>query len=151
MGVFNWIEEGRSLNKRHLAMKNILKVVFVIIGTLIGAGFASGQEIYLFFFAYGIEGLIGIILSSLLMGVTIYKTLNIVHNFDVKNYKEYLEVFIRPKKEEKYFNASSKDTLPKRFVSTPNFIFLISLKIFFKPFVASCNILKTCRYRVVVF
>lgn len=31
-------------------MKNVLKVVFVIIGTLIGAGFASGQEVYLFFF-----------------------------------------------------------------------------------------------------
>ena len=32
-------------------MKNILKVVFVIIGTLIGAGFASGQEINTFFFS----------------------------------------------------------------------------------------------------
>lgn len=33
-------------------MKNVLKVVFVIIGTLIGAGFASGQEVYLFFFLW---------------------------------------------------------------------------------------------------
>ena len=30
-------------------MKDILKTIFVIIGTMIGAGFASGQEIYLFF------------------------------------------------------------------------------------------------------
>ena len=30
-------------------MKNISKVSFVIIGTMIGAGFASGQEIYAFF------------------------------------------------------------------------------------------------------
>ena len=29
-------------------MKNILKVVLVIIGTLIGAGFASGKEVYFF-------------------------------------------------------------------------------------------------------
>lgn len=29
-------------------MKNSLKVVFVIIGTLIGAGFASGKEVYIF-------------------------------------------------------------------------------------------------------
>ena len=36
--------------------KNIMKIVFVIIGTMIGAGFASGQEIYLFFFSYGLEG-----------------------------------------------------------------------------------------------
>ena len=34
--------------------KDIMKIVFVIIGTMIGAGFASGQEIYLFFFSYGI-------------------------------------------------------------------------------------------------
>ena len=34
-------------------MKETLKIVFVIIGTLIGAGFASGQEIYVFFYAYG--------------------------------------------------------------------------------------------------
>ena len=67
-------------------MKNIFKVVFVIIGTLIGAGFASGQEIYLFFFSYGIKGLNGIIVSSILMGITIYKTFNIVDKFNVKNY-----------------------------------------------------------------
>ena len=36
-------------------MKNVLKIVFVIIGTLIGAGFASGQEMYIFFFSYGLE------------------------------------------------------------------------------------------------
>ena len=33
-------------------MKNVLKVVFVIIGTLIGAGFASGQEVYFLFFLW---------------------------------------------------------------------------------------------------
>ena len=41
-------------------MKNILKIVFVIIATLIGAGFASGKEIYSFFFIYGIKGILGI-------------------------------------------------------------------------------------------
>ena len=55
----------------------ILKVVFVIIGTLIGAGFASGQEIYIFFFSYGVKGLMGIVVSSVLIGVTIYKTFKI--------------------------------------------------------------------------
>lgn len=34
-------------------LKNIYKTTFVIIGTIIGAGFASGQEIYLFFNRYG--------------------------------------------------------------------------------------------------
>ncbi len=34
-------------------VKNIYKTSFVIIGTIIGAGFASGQEIYTFFNRYG--------------------------------------------------------------------------------------------------
>lgn len=31
----------------------ILSCVFVIIGVIIGAGFASGKEIYTFFYIYG--------------------------------------------------------------------------------------------------
>lgn len=79
-------------------MSNIFKVVFVIIGTMIGAGFASGQEMYLFFFSYGLEGIIGIVISSFIMGFTIYKTLKIVNKYGVKNYKEFLEILI-PKSE----------------------------------------------------
>lgn len=36
-----------------LNIKNIINVSFVIIGTIIGAGFASGQEILSFFNIYG--------------------------------------------------------------------------------------------------
>ena len=35
------------------SIKNIYKITFVIVGTIIGAGFASGQEIYTFFNKYG--------------------------------------------------------------------------------------------------
>ena len=59
-------------------MKKILKIVFVIIGTLIGAGFASGQEIYSFFYVYGKKGIIGLILSALIMSIVIYKVLKII-------------------------------------------------------------------------
>ena len=79
-------------------MKNILKVVFVIIGTMIGAGFASGQEIYLFFFCHGIKGLIGILISSSIMGFVIYKTFQIVKKYKVSNYKEFLDVLIKNNK-----------------------------------------------------
>ena len=48
-------------------MKNIFKIIFVIIGTLIGAGFASGQEMYIFFYSYGINGLRRLILSSVFL------------------------------------------------------------------------------------
>ncbi len=82
----------------------MIKLVFVIIGTLIGAGFASGQEIYLFFFSYGEKGLIGIVISSILLGIVTYKSLNLIDKYNVGTYKEFLEVFIKPKIEEKYFN-----------------------------------------------
>ena len=57
-------------------MKDILKVVFVIIGTMIGAGFASGQEIWIFFNRYGNLGILGLILSISLSGFLIYKVFN---------------------------------------------------------------------------
>lgn len=76
-------------------MKDIFKVVFVIIGTMIGAGFASGQEVYLFFFSYGIKGLIGIIISSFIIGFVIYKTFQIVNKYGVNNYKDFLEILIK--------------------------------------------------------
>lgn len=85
-------------------MKNVFKIVFVIIGTLIGAGFASGQEIYVFFFSYGIKGFIGIIISSVGMGGLIYKTLGIINKYNINSYKDLLDILIKNKKENKYFN-----------------------------------------------
>ena len=78
-------------------MKNVFKIVFVIIGTLIGAGFASGQEIYVFFFSYGIKGFIGIIISSVGMGVLIYKTLGIINKYNINSYKDLLDILIKNK------------------------------------------------------
>ena len=75
-------------------MKNIFKIIFVIIGTMIGAGFASGQEMYLFFFSHGIQGLIGIFISGFIIGIVIYKTLQISQKYGVSNYKEFLTILI---------------------------------------------------------
>lgn len=72
-------------------MKNIGKVVFVIIGTLIGAGFASGKEIYLFFGQYQNYGKIGIVLSGILTGVIINKVLLLVKENNINNYDELLK------------------------------------------------------------
>ncbi len=75
-------------------MRDILKVVFVIIGTMIGAGFASGQELYLFFFSYGIKGLIGILISSFIMGFVVYKIFQIVNKYGVNTYKDFLDILM---------------------------------------------------------
>lgn len=69
-------------------MRNTLKAVLVIIGTLIGAGFASGQEIYSFFNVYRENGIIGIILSGLITGFVIYKVLKKSNNSSNKAYND---------------------------------------------------------------
>lgn len=71
-------------------MKNSVKIVSVIIGTLIGAGFASGQEIYLFFGSYGIKGIYGILVSSLFTGIIIYKVFSIISNSNINTYNDFL-------------------------------------------------------------
>lgn len=78
-------------------MKNCIKIALVIIGALIGAGFASGQEIYLFFFSYGKKGILGIIVSSILLGIIIYKTIVIIKEKQITTYKEFLENIIQEK------------------------------------------------------
>ena len=73
-------------------------IIFTIIGALIGAGFASGQEIYLFFYKYGKWGFFGILLCSFIIGFIIYKTFNIIYTKKVKDYKEFLELIFKNEK-----------------------------------------------------
>lgn len=72
-------------------MKNILKVTCVIIGTIIGAGFASGQEIWIFFNRYQYWGLIGIIVACALSGILIYKVFQLSQKYNITTYSELLQ------------------------------------------------------------
>lgn len=76
----------------------ILNCIFVIIGIIIGAGFASGKEIYTFFYIYGEKGIIGIIISGSLIGYIIYKALQIIQKYNVNSYDELLKIIIKSKK-----------------------------------------------------
>ncbi|MBR0427153.1 MAG: hypothetical protein IJK18_03005 [Clostridia bacterium] len=69
-------------------------LIFSIIGTLIGAGFASGQEMYLFFYRFGLNGILGLVLCSMLISIVIYKTFLIIHTREIYNYEDFLrEIF----------------------------------------------------------
>lgn len=57
-------------------MSYIFSISFIIIGTLIGAGFISGAEIKLFFYSFGANGFIGLFLSSIIFAIIIFLTLN---------------------------------------------------------------------------
>ena len=86
-------------------MREIFTIVLVIIGALIGAGFASGQEIYSFFYSYGVIGLIGIIVTCVLITITLYKSLKIICKNEIDNYDEFLKIFIKNEKVTKAINV----------------------------------------------
>ena len=68
----------------------MFKIIFVIIGAVIGAGFASGKEIYIFFNVYGIKGIWGIAIASTLIGLIIYKVFKHLKDDDAADYSMYL-------------------------------------------------------------
>ena len=58
-----------------------LKIAGTYIGTVVGAGFATGQEVLQFFTRFGIRGLTGIIITTVLFifGFIIMNLGNILH------------------------------------------------------------------------
>lgn len=68
-----------------------------IVGTTIGAGFASGREIWEFFGSYGEEGSVGILLSMVLYFAVSVIILHIGWKKRTHHYSEVLQVVIGPK------------------------------------------------------
>ncbi|WZL73128.1 hypothetical protein QBE52_19120 [Clostridiaceae bacterium 35-E11] len=68
-----------------------LKVACVYIGTVIGAGFASGQEIVQFFTVYGIKGVYGIGMASLLFSLMGAFILLKVHQHRISSYHQWID------------------------------------------------------------
>ena len=79
-------------------MKEIFVIVLVIVGALIGAGFASGQEIYSFFYSYGLHGMFGLVVTCILIGILINKILKIILKYEINNYDQFLSQLIKNKK-----------------------------------------------------
>ncbi|SHH51810.1 Uncharacterized membrane protein YkvI [Caloranaerobacter azorensis DSM 13643] len=63
---------------------------FIYIGTVIGAGFASGQEIMKFFGVFGVKGFLGIIVSGILFSIIGSIILVSVYKNDLKGYQDFL-------------------------------------------------------------
>ena len=80
-----------------IKIKKIFDCCFVIIGTIIGAGFISGQEIYSFFCIYGFKGLIGIVFSSIFISLIIYIILNLVLKNNINSYNDFSSFLIGKK------------------------------------------------------
>lgn len=78
-------------------LKNWIKIISVLIGTMIGAGFASGKEIYIFFAKYGTYGIIGAVTSAILTALVLYCTLLIVKKYDIKDNSQFVEKITKGK------------------------------------------------------
>lgn len=72
----------------------MINSVFVIIGTIIGAGFASGKEIFNFFNMYGFYGFCGLILSIFFIGLIIFKIFSIILKFNITTYEDFIHLLV---------------------------------------------------------
>lgn len=72
-------------------MKDTLKIAFVYVGTIVGAGLASGQEILQFFSQYGLPGFLGILLCGLIYILISIVIVDLCYCNKYKSYREIVE------------------------------------------------------------
>lgn len=75
-------------------VKNSLILAFIYIGTIIGAGFASGKELFNFFAKFKQNGIIGFFITSILIGLSFIAILTLIKKSNSTSYKDFLiEIF----------------------------------------------------------
>lgn len=82
---------------RDKSIHNSIKIASVYIGTVLGAGFASGQEMLKFFAFYGFKGMFGLLITGMLFGIVSYQVLTIIHSYKCKSYKEFINIIMGKK------------------------------------------------------
>jgi uncharacterized membrane protein YkvI len=78
-------------------MKKIFSLVFLIIGSIIGAGFASGKEIDLYFVQYGGISILLILLLPFVFYFIIYNFLKFVKDNDINSIAEFNSIIFGKK------------------------------------------------------
>ena len=69
---------------------NIIKVACIYTASVVGAGFASGQELLGFFVVYRKHGFLGIIIAGVLFAVMGFLVLDKVFTYRIKDYREFV-------------------------------------------------------------
>jgi len=86
---------------RYMGRKGVViscQVAFTYIGTVVGAGFASGQEILKFFARYDEKGLLGALLAGVLFAILGGMVVNTTAVRGIKNYEQYVRYLFGTKK-----------------------------------------------------
>lgn len=78
-------------------LRSSLKVALTFAGTVIGAGFASGQELLQFFITYGSFGFLGIFFAGFLFAWLGYRLLTISYQLQLTSYPELIYHLCGPK------------------------------------------------------
>lgn len=93
-----WLETRAMGEKSGESMKKkaAFQVAATYIGAVMGAGFASGQEIQQFFVRFGAWGMVGIAVSALLFALLGWIMLDLQERWRVKSYIEFFEKMLGP-------------------------------------------------------
>lgn len=67
------------------------KVAATYIGTIVGAGFATGQEVFQFFTRFGIMGLVGLILATIMFIVFGYIIIDLGKKLNARSHLEIIK------------------------------------------------------------
>ena len=105
-----------------------METVFVLIGTFVGAGFASGKEIFNFFTIYNLNSFFSIFIFSTLLFLLIYTCLNIKVNLKIKNYNNF--IFYLEKKY-KFFNHKLFSFIINIFLASSFYIMIAAVSSLF--------------------
>lgn len=78
-------------------MRQQLGSALTIVGAVVGAGFASGREVYYFFSRYGLQGLLGAILSIIILLIWSLRVLKLAQRYSANTFMQLLKMHFHPK------------------------------------------------------
>ena len=79
-----------------IKIKKAFKTAFCVLGAIIGAGFATGKEISVFFVRFGIKSFFGIVFSSVMFGMYVFFVLKTIKEEKIFSPYEYIERISSP-------------------------------------------------------
>lgn len=75
-------------------MKKTLAAAGVFVSMMVGAGFASGRELYTFFMRYGVPGYGGIIISCLILALCGWAVMDIANRLGLRGYGDFMRTVL---------------------------------------------------------